>query len=214
MIGIGITLRGVKEAERRYAQAVKETGTAIERAVSRSSLLLSRETRLQLSGRGSSDSFLGKRGAPAPLLGVRSGATRVRITPGGRVYRSGNTYFSAIGSADRYMKMHEEGGTITGNKFLRIPLAAAQTPAGVDREAGHSLRSVPGIFFIRSKGGNLFAVRKASRRSRMEFLYLLKPSVTIPARRPFATVRDRVAPQVSALTGGEVAVVMQRANNG
>lgn len=216
---ISVTTRGGKETAARLGRAVGETRSALERAVQRSSVLLSRETRLQLSGKGGSDPFLGRKGAAAPFLGVRSGGTRSRITPGGRVYRSGNTYTSAVGSPDAYMKTHEEGGTITpkSSKFLRIPLAAAQTSAGVDRQAGRGLRSVPDLFVVRTLGGRLLIARNRGRglnRGRVEFLYLLVRSVTLPARRPFAAVRNRVAPTVNAMTGGEVAVVMGRANGG
>lgn len=215
---IGVQTKGLDETLKRLEGAERGMPTAIERSVARSSLLLARETRLQLSGKGQSDVFLGRKGATAPFLGARSGGTRSRITPGGQVFRSGDTFFSAVGSPDKYMPMQEEGGTITGNKFLRIPLASAQTGGGTERGEfkGRSLRDVPGIFLVRSHGGRLFAARSRGRGrgARVEFLYLLTRSVRIPARHPFQAVRERVAPEVNRMTGGEVETVMRKANNG
>src|SRR3990170_2390768 len=119
---IAVITRGAMEAATRLDLAVRKTGVALERAVARGSILLSRETRLQLRGKGEDDPFLGRKGAPAPFLGSRSGFAAGRITPGGRVFRSGNMVFSVVGSPDRYVKFHEEGGTISGNQFLRIQL--------------------------------------------------------------------------------------------
>lgn len=209
---------GVQKVIANLDRAAREMPGALERGVSRASILTRREVVRQLSGEGDTDPFFGKKGARSPFLGHRTGLTRSHITPGGQVFRSGDTVFSAVGSPDKYVKLHEEGGTIQGRQFLRIPLASAQSGSGAERQefAGRSLRDIPGVFLRRSRSGKLFAMREAggARSRRVEFLYLLVRSVRMPARHMFETVRDRVAPAVNALVGGEVSVVTRKANNG
>ena len=225
---IAVITRGAMEAATRLDLAVRKTGVALERAVARGSILLSHETRLQLRGKGEDDPFLGRKGAPAPFLGSRSGFAAGRITPGGRVFRSGNMVFSVVGSPDRYVKFHEEGGTISGNQFLRIPLKLAQTPGGSElgEFKGKRLRGREDFLVVKSKAGRLFlgkykrkgnGPRRASRGTPhvwpgLKLFFLLARSVRIPGRHPFRAVRDRVAPQINAMTAGEVELVMRRAN--
>lgn len=209
---IALSVVGADKVEANLATLVAELPTAIERGVARASVQVHAALKLQLSGTGTSDPFFGRRGAVSPLLGVRTGATRARLSPGGRVYRRGNDIFSAVGSPDAHVVAHDEGATITGNPYLRIPLAAAQTPAGQDRNVGHSVRGLPGLFVIKSRAGNLFLVRRVGKRGRLEFLYLLKRSVTLKPRHMFEVVAARMQPVVEASVGGQVSASVRRAS--
>ena len=83
------------------------------------------------------------------------------------------------GDADSYLLMiagvHEYGATIRAKnvKNLAIPIS---------REAeGKSPRDFQGLFFITSEEGHLFGVTDKGN-GKFNFLFLLLPSVTIPAR--------------------------------
>ena len=72
--------------------------------------------------------------------------------------------------------VHEYGATIRAKnvKNLAIPLDK--------KSEGKSPRDFPGLFFIRAKDtGNLFGVTSAGK-EKLNFLFLLCPSVTIPER--------------------------------
>ena len=72
--------------------------------------------------------------------------------------------------------VHEYGATIRAKnvKNLAIPLDK--------KSEGKSPRDFPGLFFIRAKDtGNLFGVTSAGK-DKLNFLFLLCPSVTIPER--------------------------------
>ena len=79
-----------------------------------------------------------------------------------------------------YAKIQETGGTIKPKsaKMLAIPLPAAMTSDGVSML--RSPRDWPNTFVRKSKAGNLIIFMKLG--DRIVPLYLLKPSVTIPAR--------------------------------
>ena len=107
-----------------------------------------------------------------------------------------------VGSGVVYAAVHEYGATITPKraKNLAIPLDAAQTPRGnlkgklrpsVPSLGGAegpteraSLRGVEGLQFIQTRRGSKFLARKKGKgkKARLEFLLVLKESVTIPAR--------------------------------
>lgn len=221
---IAVSVVGAKETAGRLQRLERDVPTALERAVGRASLLIRHELGLQMSGTGPRDPFLGRMGAPAPFLGTRTGATKRRLSPGGQVYRLGNVAVAAVGSPDRHVLAHEEGATITGSPYLRIPLAAAQTGAGQDRFVGRSVRGIKDIFLlktgrwlflVRKKGGgvgNLYGARKG--RGALEFLYLLKRSVRLPARGVFKAVTNRMRPAVVGLLGSAVSIQVERANRG
>ena len=210
---ISVSVNGLSETIARLRRAEKDVPTALEQAVGRISLIIHRELSLQMSGSGRSDPFLGKIGATPPKLGVRTGFTRGRLSPGGRVFRRGNVAVSAVGSPDRHVLAHEEGTRITGKPYLRIPLAAAQTAAGQDRNLGRSLRGVKDIFLIKSGRGNLFLARQKGKAA-LELLYMLVRSVRLPARGTFRAVTERVRPVAVQLMGQAVAVQVRRANGG
>lgn len=209
---IAVSVQGADKVAARMARVASEMPGALERAVAKASIMVHGELKQQMSGSGSSDPFLGRKGATPPSLGVRTGATRARLSPGGRVYRLGDDIVSAVGSPDRHVKSHEDGATITGNPYLRVPLAAAQTGAGQDIYAGQSVRGVKDIFLLKSRAGNLFLVR--GRGAALEFLYLLARSVHLPARRMFAAVTERTRPRAEKILGAQVSIEVQRANHG
>lgn len=115
----------------------------------------------------------------------------------------------SIGAQAPYAKIHETGGTITPkrSRYLAIPLAAAKTAAGVTRLA--SPRMDPTLRLIRSKAGNLLLVRP-KKRGGFTPMWVLKSSVTIPARLGFAKTaravlvkaRADIAAGFKALVGG------------
>jgi hypothetical protein len=106
----------------------------------------------------------------------------------------------------------EEGGTIrpTKSKFLRIPLAfgGALTAQGVDRNAGRSLRDVPGFRVWPSKGGNLILWNTTKKKP--EPWYILKTSVTIRARYWFSdSVEKSTAENLDQLIEGQLSVLLR-----
>ena len=85
----------------------------------------------------------------------------------------------------RYAAVHEVGsnGPITAKngKYLRLPLPAALTGAGVDRNSNRSVRNDDSFKFVpttRLKGNNPLLVKVDT----LVPWYVLKESVTIPAR--------------------------------
>lgn len=103
------------------------------------------------------------------------------------VYQENGVVTARIGSGalnkERmpYAEIHEDGGTITPKrvKYLTIPLAAALTASGAPRKA--SARDWANTFVGKSKGGALIIFQKVGKKSIIP-LYVLKRSVTIPAR--------------------------------
>lgn len=91
-------------------------------------------------------------------------------------------------------RIQEYGGTVTPKsaKYLTIPLPANLTPAGRLRRSARDLLSdkETGAFFLRSKAGNLLIARDKNRGREgsdpnLEFLFVLKKRVVIPARLGF-----------------------------
>lgn len=211
---IALRVLGADRTVANLARIERGLPSAIERGVARASIETHARLKAAMSGVGTSDAFLGKRGATPPRLGVRTGLTRARLTPGGRVFRRGRDVFSAVGSPDGYVAFHETGGTIQGAPYLRIPLAAAQTAGGQDRNLGRSVRGLPGLFVVRSRAGNLFIAERGSARGDLRMLYLLVRGVRLPARGTFAAVREGMRPRALELVGGQVSLEVRRANNG
>ena len=97
---------------------------------------------------------------------------------------TGSTFLDMEGSIGApgipYASIQETGGTIKAKsgKMLAIPLPAAMTTDGVSML--RSPRDWPNTFVRKSKAGNLIIFMKLG--DRIVPLYVLKPSVTIPAR--------------------------------
>jgi hypothetical protein len=123
---------------------------------------------------------------------VRSGRLRASI----RAEVQGLTMSLKAGGTRnvRYAAQREFGGTIrpVRARWLTIPLPNALTGAGVPRFPGP--RSVPGLFTVRSRAGNLVMMRKTA--NGVEPMYVLKDSVTQKAQ-PY--LRPAVAVAVKKL---------------
>lgn len=122
-----------------------------------------------------------------PGLARRTGALarsfQTEVT-GSKIGDLRGAYFST----SRYAAIHETGGTITGKgKLLAIPLAAARTAAGVGRYPSPLRQTLPasfpgGTFVRRSRAGNLILFGRTVKGADPTPLFVLKQSVTIPAR--------------------------------
>jgi hypothetical protein len=210
---IGVSVKGAQKAVRNMAGAAKNVAVESRRAMVKSVALVRRLLTTELTAPESRDAFWGKVGAKGSGLSVRSGKTRASLSAGTRIYQNGATLIGVVGSAEKHLRLHEDGGTISGTSpkgYLRIPTAAAQTGAGVDRYAGRSIKDIAGAFLFKSKRGNLWA---AIRRGKsLTLLYLLKKSAYMKPRRIFARTRDSSRPQVLELTRGAIRTVVQKAN--
>ena len=101
--------------------------------------------------------------------------------------RVGNTTTGVWGSTDvGYALIHELGGTIVPKraKFLTVPVTDSARRAG-------SPRNMSGLRYAKSKGGQPVLVDKAGR-----LQYLLRKSVTIPARPYLRPAADAVYPNL------------------
>ena len=211
---IGVSVKGAEKAVRNLAGVPKNVRLESERSMRASVLLVRRMLAFEMTAPENRDAFWGKRGASGNGLSVRSGKTRASLSPGTRIYRAGAALVGVVGSAEKHLKLHEDGGVIRGTSprgYLRIPTAAAQTAAGVDRYAGKSIRDIPGSFLFKSRAGNLWAaIRRGS--GPLELLYLLKKSARMRPRRIFARTRDNSRPKVVEITRGAIRTVVQKAN--
>lgn len=121
-------------------------------------------------------------------LSVRTGALRRSLTQTVTAQGDGAALDVSVGSfTAAYARIHEYGGIIRPirSKYLAIPIGKALTRAGVAR---FSPRNFPGeLHFIRSRKGNKLLVQfiGKGKRRRMEPMFVLKESVTIPARMNF-----------------------------
>ena len=111
-------------------------------------------------------------------LSVRTGRLRGSIAGTVEAGEGGNLSIvlragTPDGGAVPYARIHEEGGTIRpkSGRFLKIPVGPALTGAGVARGGRQS-----GLHFIPRGTGGLLADAEG------RIWYVLKPSVTIPAR--------------------------------
>lgn len=210
---IGVSVKGVEHVRGNLTRARTGVRTAQERGVAKASVLVSRLLREELTGKAGSSAFWGKTGAQGNQLAVRSGKTRASITPGGNVIRIGDNVVAAVGSGEESLKRHESGGTFNGTSpggYFRIPTREAQTGAGVDRNAGQSIRNIAGAFLVRTMSGRLWAA--IAKGKSLVLLYLLVKSITLRPRHIFQRTRAKAQPQCVALIGNAVSVVVVEAN--
>lgn len=208
-------------------ELVRDLRTATESSLRRASFLVRRVLREKMSKAGGRDPFWGRTTVRDGIL-VRTGGTRARLSPGGRVYLSGLTMTTAVGSPDEHVRQLEEGGVVKpppGQRFLRRPTAAAQTPAGVDRWAGQSIRNIAGArLWWNPHSANLWAVRRkgafgpqtkrqAAKGDRDEFLYLLVRSIRTHARHMFRDTVAETEPRIVRDMMGGVSVAVAKANS-
>lgn len=224
---IAVAVKGAEAVEKRLQNTVGDLRTTVERAVMRGGLEAQRALKVRMAGKLTSDPFWGRGGAQGDFLGTRTGGTVKRIV-GGQVLRHGDTVTTSVGSQDRHLLVHEEGGTFSsGSGFFRIPTAAAKTPAGVDRLMGKSIRSMPGMRLVRTKRGKLWGIlegtgwqfNRASGETRVKragkastFMYLFVKSIKLRGRHVFARAREDVRPKLEAITQVDVQAVVRRTN--
>lgn len=187
--------------------------SAMDRGIFAGWKLVRRSLLEKMTQRGEGrDPFFGRKTTVAGLL-VRTGLTRSRLTPAFRPVRIAGTTSAAVGSPDAHVADLEAGGPKSaGSGYFRIPLARAQTPAGVDRMAGRSIRGVPGFFLRRSKAGHLLGMRATPGGRRAFPWYLFVKSIVLRPRRMFARTVAETTPGVVAAVGREVTVAVTRAN--
>lgn len=211
---IRVSVKGTGNVVRSLTSAASTLNTEAERAMRTMSFMLSARLHDRFNGPKGASGFWGPTSPSGAFLGARSGQTRARLSPGGIVLRDGLRLTSAVGSPDPYVKLHEEGGTVTGNQFLRIPTANALTAGGVDKNAGRSVRGLPGYRVIRTSAGRLWIVRDAGgeKSGRIEFMYLLVRSITLRARHIFAETARELEPIFVQKFREAVGITVQRAN--
>lgn len=210
-LGISVVSTGLMELAQNFRRASVTVRPELVRAMTRSTILTERVLKKDgLDGKKGHHSFWGVTGAPGSTLGARSGKTRQSVTQ--QVFTSGPVVIGAVGVPGKAFAAHESGATITGSPYLRQPTAAAQTPAGVDRYAGQSLRGVPGLFSLRSKAGNLWIATRSA--GQLVLMYMLRRSVTLRARHVlrhvYGLVRDEVNLNFRGAAGSVVATVTGR----
>jgi hypothetical protein len=203
---IGVSVIGAGAVAANMGRLRSDLLSARDRGLAMGSLLVRRELAVEMTQPSRVDPFWGKTGALSGLS-RRSGGTVGRLSPGGVVTHLGDTAFAAVGSPDKYVKELEEGGTSSSGGYFRIPTAAAQTGAGVDRLLGRSFRDLPGGFLLRSKDGKLWGATRAG--ERLTFLYLFVKSITHSAHHVFGLTQARTQPEVAAILGAEVAVTVR-----
>lgn len=86
-----------------------------------------------------------------------------------------------------YARIQEKGGTIRPKRgrMLTIPMPDNLKPSGVAKYP--SAKALTDVFLIKKKGakGGAFLVRKKPSGEGLEFLWMLKPKVTLPPRLKF-----------------------------
>lgn len=212
LVGVGITERGGRDLERRLNKRAETLAVEYGRRIERATLETERNLQaVGMTGRSTRHPWWGKVG-PDPSthqIAVRTGNTRASVTS--RTYRIGNTFVGVVGSPMAHLKLLEEGGEIHGSPMLRIPLAPAQTPAGVDRNLGRSVRGLD--FFVwpsrRQRRGRLAGRQPHLARvegGRLRLYYLLKKSVRIRARHVFRATADRMRKRVQSIVNAPISI--------
>lgn len=210
---IGIAASGAEKTHRNLAGAARALPSEQAKAVLRASRIVEIELKKEMTAARQMDPFWGVKGGAGDGLAVRSGLTRASVQGGGRIYRSGDTVSAAVGSAQKHLKDHEDGATLSGKSpagYHRIPTREAQTGAGVDRYAGRSIRDIAGAFLIRTKAGKLWAA--LARAGRVSLLYLLVKIIRLRPRRIFHRVNERTRPKAVAEVQAGVTAVVNKAN--
>jgi hypothetical protein len=173
----------------------------------RGSLYVRKKLIEHLTGKKGWDNFWGATSPAGPFLGVRTGKTRQRISPGGlqATVQRGNHYSAAVGSPDQHMILHEYGG-ITSQNW--IPTAAAMrggsgTPIYPDVHPG----DIPGSFIwpnARQRAGGKMKTKNVwialAENGKLRLLFMYKQSVTHRPRGIFSTVAKETAPDILKLS--------------
>lgn len=217
---ISIEVRGAAELAKKLDAAASGVALASFRNVARATVETRNLLFVGMSAKKVSDSFFGFRSPPGHTLAARTGQTRNMLSPG-RVWRLGNESFGQVGHPSPHVKALEDGATVRPKtaQYLRVPLAAALTGSGQDRNVGRSVRGVPGFFIYPSKrqregGGartkSLFLAKNVN--GKLVLWYLLLREVKLPEKKLFAVTLEQMRPRYLELMGREVAAVIQTAN--
>lgn len=94
----------------------------------------------------------------------------------------------SIGSGEKYARIHQYGGTIRARKkYLTIPLDPAAKRLGYRawRQKAEGAGQKPFVFRPKTGGDRMLAgiTKGKGKNKRVQFIWLLKPSVDIPQRR-------------------------------
>lgn len=221
---IGFTVKKSGRFVTNPKRVTRDLGDQLMSDMRVASLHIHSALKAELSSKPKVDPFWGVMGG-WPGLHARTGGTRRRLSPGGRVYKVGNVLTTAVGSPDQHVLDAEEGGTFTASSgFFRIPTKAAMTRSGVDRMAGLSLRARSDLFLFKTKKGNLWVAKRGGTygpmaeaqaengRGKPVLMYLLKKTITRKARHIFARVTKETRDDVVRQVGRGVALQTQRAN--
>lgn len=218
-VSISVSVKGLDKFAAKLATEAARNRAHIRLATERSVRIVERDLKKRaMTGQRRSDPFWGPSGPPASSnqVAVRSGHTRRSVT--GRVYALRDTVIGVVGTALKHVAMLEEGGVVRGSPMLRIPTGAAKTGAGVDREAGRSVKG-KGYFIWPNRAqrsGKLSRVKNVWLAKVvggiMRLFYLLKPQVRHRARWLFRTSLRRTWTQVQAQFKGHAASMSARIN--
>ena len=160
--------------------------------------------------RGITNKLAQRHSKPYPATGrqslaVRGGPLR-RSLKRGFVIRleGGGTVVTGKMSLPFYARSHEYGAVIkpTRAKYLTIPLPAALNRRGLPKK--RRARDWPNTFVKKSKAGNLIIFQKSAENN-LTPLYVLKKTVTIPARlgvRKSLQDRKRIGSMMARIAEG------------
>lgn len=214
---IGVSMRKTGRFLTNPRGVVKDLQGAVESALRVVSLRLYQMLDTELSSPQKRDPFWGVLGG-RPGLGRRTGRTRRRLSPGGRVYRTAGKAWAAVGSPDQHVLDAEEGGAFTHpSGFWRIPTAAAQMASGVDRWADRSIRDIPGAHLYRNPISHQLwayqALPGTLGKAGHVLLYLLKKTIHREGRHVWARTTRALEPFAVQQVGAKVSVAVQKANS-
>lgn len=187
---------GVKESEERLKALEADLPKAMFDGVRRSTLIAERAVKRQIKTR---------QGWTA-----RTGTFAASFTSAALVEKVAgkSTILGVVGSAHPASRIQERGGTIRAKRTrnLAIPIS--------DLARKRRPRDFPDLFvFISTKGkGKALLAREIGKNAdgtaRLEFLYVLKPSVRLKKTRYFSKAIKGVEGQIVALVGGRIGVVV------
>jgi hypothetical protein len=213
VISVTVTQKGVKQAELRLKNFSHDASAPGQvRVMQRATAIMETDLKtVALDGVKGRHPFFGVTSGPTlGALGVRSGHLR-RSVVSDVIHKASYppVLIGVTGTPSKIAAIHEEGAHIQGRPLLAIPLAAAQTMAGVMRQ---SPRSYANAFVFKSKKGNLFLA--INRGGQLVPLFILKQTVHLRARHVFKRSLKRCKRAIEALFDVDVALKARKANGG
>jgi hypothetical protein len=187
---------GVKESEERLKALEADIPKVMFDSVRKSTLIAERAVKLQIKTR------MGWR--------ARTGTFAASFTSAALVEKVGgnSAVIGVVGSAHPASRIQERGGTIRAKRTrnLAIPIS--------DLARKRRPRDFPDLFVVVSKKGKGQALlaraigTNADGSVRLEFHYVLKPSVRLKKTRYFSKAIAGVEGEIIALVGGRIGVVV------